>query len=223
MTGTSNERNQDAIDARNKLKEEHDFKAAMAYFPGYLKYERTVIEYLHRYEGNYANALRKLPRGILLMFIHAVEDVVFNYTLSKHVEDANFESCKMWCKTGLYGFPDISSIASDKLELGNYVPLGNIIGYGTKDESISDYEREAMLMLGITKDEFKIKGMEELSSKGDRRAMLANVKDMESEVKDDNVVVSFSLPSGSYATVMMSEITKNDAALSGTPGISGAL
>ncbi len=223
LTGTDNEINKDAVDARNKLREDLDFKAAMTYFPGYLKYERTVIEYLYRYEGNYANALRKLPRGILLMFIHAVEDVVFNYALSKRVEHADFENCNLWCKVGLYGFPDISNITNDTQGHENCIPLGNIIGYETKDELISDYEKEAMLTLGISKDEFKIKGMTELSSKGDMRAMLASVKDIESKVNGDSVTVSFSLPSGSYATVMMAEITKDYAALNGTPGVSGSI
>lgn len=223
LTGMGNELNQDAVEARSRLKDEQDFKAAIGYFPGYLKYERTVIEYLHRYEGNYANALRKLPRGILLMFIHAVEDVVFNYALSKRVEQMDFEGCKTWCKTGLYGFPDISSITSQRVNQNEYVPLGNIVGYETKDEALSDYEKDAMLMLGIEKGEFKIKGMEELSSKGDVRALLVNVKDFGFEAKEDCVEVRFSLPAGAYATVMMAEITKDARALEGIPGISDVI
>ncbi|MEM3850862.1 MAG: tRNA pseudouridine(13) synthase TruD, partial [Candidatus Micrarchaeaceae archaeon] len=77
LTSTENETNSEAIEARRRLADEQDFAAAVEYFPKYLKYERRVLAYIAQY-GNFANALRILPRGILLMFVHSIEDVIFN-------------------------------------------------------------------------------------------------------------------------------------------------
>ncbi len=205
LTGSGDELNQEAVEARKRLREEMDFRSAISYFPRYLKYERLLVEYLHRYKGNYANALRKLPRGIALMFIHSVEDVIFNYSLEKFIHEDNFDSCKMRCGYNFYGFPDISNIDYSKRGL----PLGNLVGYETKDELISQYENEAMQILGIEKGSFKIKGMEELSTKGSVRPLLINVKDIELGDREGSMRIEFSLPSGAYATILMNEITKN--------------
>lgn len=206
VTGTGDEINQDAVEARRRLREERDFRSAISYFPRYLKYERIVVEYLHRYNGNYANALRKLPRGILLMFIHSVEDVIFNYSLEKCIYEGDFESSKIRCGYNFYGFPDIGDIGDYK----EGIPLGNLIGYETKQEFVSEYEKEAMEILEINPESFRIKGMEELSTKGTVRPLLINAKDIRLEDPDDSVKVEFSLPCGAYATVLINEITKNE-------------
>ena len=67
--------------------QEQDFKEALKYFPEYLKYERMLLEYLARFPDNYANAIRKLPRSISLMFIHSVESYIFNKELEERINE----------------------------------------------------------------------------------------------------------------------------------------
>ena len=222
LTGTANETNQDAIEARERLKSEMDFKSAIAYFPKYLRGERTVIEYLSRYENSYSNALMKLPRGILLMFVHSVEDIIFNYSLEKHIENWSFENCAVRCGYNSYGFPDISKLDYTG-HIGEGVPLANLIGYETNQDSISEYEKEALEVLGLDIGSFKLRGMGELSMKGSVRPLLTNVKDLKCNVSEGMLDVDFSLPAGSYATVMISEITKSESLLGDIPSIHDAL
>lgn len=203
LTGYENETSSDAIEARNRLKEEQDFKQAMEYFPRYLKTERTVISALCR-EKNYANALRSMPRGISLLFIHAVESYIFNAELESRIKEDDLSS-GIKLGSNIAGFPDAKS-RSD-----NGFPAAPLVGYKTEDSAISGYAEDTMAKLGITKESFLIKSMPELSMKGDVRALLMPFKDFSyaNEEEKHTLNLNFSLPSGSYATIFVNEITKS--------------
>ncbi|MDE1846360.1 MAG: tRNA pseudouridine(13) synthase TruD [Candidatus Micrarchaeota archaeon] len=206
LTGTTNENNQNAVAARNKLKEEGDFGAALEYFPGYLKHERTMIYHLAKEGTDFAKALRSIPRGISILFIHAVEAAIFNYAAERMVKENAFEDSKLFCGLDLFGFPDLEKLGS----AGKEVPVSTIIGYETKEEEINEYEREALEKLGIKKEGFKIRSMPELSMRGTYRPLLAPFKEEKYEqLSEDLVKVSFALPSGAYATILLGEITKS--------------
>ncbi len=201
LTDSNLESNVISVEARKRLSDEMDFKSALQYFPKNLRNERTVIEYLSRYD-NYANALRKLPRGILLMFVHSVQSLIFNNALQDRIEAEDLDS-HIRCKKNFYGFPDIGTVGRE----GDFA-LGSIVGYATKDEAISDYEKEQMEKIGIAREDFKVKGIPELGSKGSFRVILAPVKNVSHESEGNNATIKFSLPSGSYATIFLYELTK---------------
>jgi tRNA pseudouridine13 synthase len=204
LTDTKNERDAEAVEARGRLLDNMDFSAARGYFPKYLRYERQVIDYLARYPDNFANALRMLPRGLTLMFIHSVEDAIFNASLEYMIKN-EFYGIKIWCGENSYGFQDMGSVSAEK----KGIPVLPLIGYETDDGTITDREKELLDAIGITKDAFKIKGIPELSMKGAFRACLSKVNDIRCETEDKLVKMSFSLPAGSYATIFIREITKN--------------
>ncbi len=205
LTDTTGETNVAASEARRKLAEDMDFTKALEYFPRYLKSERGMLQNLAQY-GNYAGAIRTLHRGISIMFIHAVESLVFNMALEQRVRESDFES-GIFCQTSAYGFPNPEKITSERSEF----PAGALVGYQTEDSAMDERTKKAMERLGITKESFRIKSMPELSMKGSCRPLLAPVKRLIMENQgDSSVKVSFSIPSGSYATVMINEITKSD-------------
>ncbi len=204
LTDTKFETNQGAVEARKKLEAERDFKAALEYFPRNLRNERTVIEYMSRYD-NFANALRKLPRGILLMFVHSVQSFMFNAALQERIKEGDFDS-DIKCRNNFYGFPDIASAGAE----GGEMPLGNLVGYETKQEVLDEYEKGIMEKIGLSIEDFKVKAMPELSPKGSYRAILSPVKDISCETDANSVKVGFSIPAGAYATVLLNEITKSD-------------
>jgi tRNA pseudouridine13 synthase len=208
LTETSNETNEAAIEARRRLAEERDFKAALEYFPGYLRYERSMLSYLSMH-ADFINAIRKLPRGISLLFVHAVESYIFNSSVEKRIEAEDLKPDKaLACSLDSHGFPDMSTvhIASGK---ENSLVVGNIIGYETNEEHLSSYEKQALDELGITKDDFKIKSMPELSMKGAFRLVFAPFKEFSYEIGEGIARMKFSLPAGSYATVLANEFMKN--------------
>ncbi len=168
LCDTDGEENQEAVLARKELKEKMDFERALQFFPKYLRLERIVIAHLAQYENDYAGALRKLPRSILLLFIHAFQSHLFNIVLSERVS--------------------AQDIGGD----------GNIIGYETE---LTEREKDLLGQFGIRKEDFRLPRMPEIGSKGTKRALTVALGEF--SFKKDTF--SFSLPSGSYATVALRE------------------
>ncbi len=205
LTDVTGETNDSAVEARKRLFEDRNFGAALAYFPRYLKNELYVMGYLSEHAGDYAGALRRLPRGVSLMFIHAVQSLIFNLEVEERVRQGNFES-KAYCGSNFYGFPDSANVTDERSDFA-MVPL---IGYETAEKYVSDEERITMDRIGISKESFNIKSMPELSMRGSFRPILAPFKDFSMDQGNGSMRLSFSVPTGSYATVLINEITKSE-------------
>jgi len=209
LTDIENEKNADAIDARKRLNDEGDFKNALNYFPKYLKYERLVLEHLAKISNDYETALRRLPRSLLLMFVHSVSAYIFNYEVDYRIKNnlLNELSDDLVCPANEYAFPDLDKVA--KYQKGNIDEkkfiVGNIVGYNTKPNEI---EKEILDSLGIKVEDFKVRYMRELENKGSYRVLFAPYKDFTYRIDDDKINLSFSLPAGSYATVLINEFMK---------------
>ena len=210
LTESANEKLEEGINARKRLADELDFQEALSYFPHYLKYERSVIEYLSRFPGEYLKAFRRIPRHLSLMFVHSVESHIFNRELAGRVTSGELSPSNgdYVCGKNPYGFPD-----TDKVEVfgstqrGGFA-TGNIVGYGT--ERLTESEKEIMDELGVSQSMFKLKGFPELSSKGAFRPFFAPYLGFSiSESEDADSVIEFSLPHGSYATVLLREFMDN--------------
>ena len=204
LTETDGENNQEAVEARKELRDTMDFKRALGRFPRYLKPERSMLDYLSKYE-NYANAIRKLPRALSLIFVHSVEALIFNAALQERVSKRDFESGAM-CGENFYGFPDVESLGKE----GKF-PTGPLVGYETDRSLLGKYETEVMDKIGLNTEDFKIKGMPELSMKGTVRPLIYKFKDFSYSVEESDAVFEFSIPSGAYATILINEFTKSDS------------
>ncbi|MGI0100418.1 MAG: tRNA pseudouridine(13) synthase TruD [Candidatus Micrarchaeaceae archaeon] len=209
LTGTSGETNDDSRLARERLANEMDFKKAMEYFPMHLKYERSMLEYLSRFPNNYANAIRKLPRSISLMFVHSVESYIFNKELEQRIADRGITPANgdIICHTNSYGFPDMKNVAPfDGSKPDNAFIVSNILGYDTK--SVTEKEQGAMDELGITTESFRVNGLNELNSKGTYRVMFAPFRGLSHRHDEtgNGFELQFELPAGSYATVFLEEL-----------------
>ena len=80
---------------------------------------------------------------------------------------------------------------------------GNLIGYETE---LTENEQVLLEKFEIRKEDFNIKSIPEISSKGTKRRWLAELKDF-SFVGN---TFRFELPSGSYATVAMREFLEKE-------------
>jgi len=76
----------EAKDARRKLAKDWDYAKALAYFPMGLRFERTMIGHLAESENDYIGALRKLPKFLKIMFVHAYQAYLFNEFLKEVVK-----------------------------------------------------------------------------------------------------------------------------------------
>lgn len=202
LTGTENETNPGVVEARKHLKDEGDFAAALAYFPKFLKGERTMLAHLTEYRRDWSGALRALPRGLSLMLVHAVQGRIFNAELEERIRENDFE-CEAYAGRDFYGFPD-----AEKPRAEGDFPLACVVGYDTEDGRIGDYAREIMEKMDVRKEEFRTRPVPALSAKGSYRALLAPVKDLKCGIEGNDVKLGFELPKGSYATVLLREFMK---------------
>ncbi|MCX6695241.1 MAG: tRNA pseudouridine(13) synthase TruD [Candidatus Altiarchaeota archaeon] len=68
---------------RQSLSETNDFKEALKNVPKKLGYEAALLNHLVQKPGDYAGALRSLPKNLSMMFVHAYQSYVFNKALSE--------------------------------------------------------------------------------------------------------------------------------------------
>jgi tRNA pseudouridine13 synthase len=193
-------------EARKNLSETQDFVRASKEFPVKYRYERSMLHHLCKYPKDFVNAFHKLPKGLRFMFTHAYQSYLFNRIISRRYE------------LGL-GIKKINDDLVD--EEGR--PTAVLMGYETEfpDSKEGEIERGIAEEENIKPENFRIKKMPELSSKGSRRAIvvfpenakLLSVADDEFSEGMKKAVLSFSLPKGSYATVALGEIIKNGLCL----------
>lgn len=200
LTNTSNEKNEQSVEARRELAETRDFKRALERFPKYLKPERSMLAKLSANGRDFAGAFRSLPRGLLIMFIHAVQSEIFNKELDLRLKEKDFSS-ELYAGKNFYGFPDEKNISKEP----SAFPIGNIVGYET---SPNQYEQEVLESMGISEKDFYVRHMPELSMRGSHRPLLVNVKDMHYTIEGRDVKLYFELPAGSYASVLLEELNK---------------
>jgi len=199
------EENPAAREARARLASEKSYADALDYFPQHLKYERSMIRHLAEFKNDYAGALRALPRGISLMFVHAYQSQLFNELLGARVAGGRLKPAKGdWvCPKGRLGFPDLGRVRMAEKAGERWSLCLPIIGYGSSELS---EEAEALLRReGLTPASFRIKSLPELSARGGLRAALAPLRKFGFSQRRDSAVFKFMLPPGAYATVAMRE------------------
>ena len=160
---------------------------------------------------DFAGALRKLPRQLSLMFVHSVDSYIFNKVIEKRIDEGLVtpQPYDKACRADRFGFPILDKVVSAKdidKEEGKFFVVGNIVGY---DNEINEVERGILNELGITQEQFKVKNMPELNCKGSYKVLFAPYTGFSHEARDSDVGMQFSLPSGSYATVLMQEFLKS--------------
>lgn len=75
-----------AKEARKQLAKGWNYAGALQYFPYSLSFERTMIAHLAQYQNDYAGALRKLPKFLKIMFVHAYQSYIFNEFLKEVIK-----------------------------------------------------------------------------------------------------------------------------------------
>ncbi len=156
-----------------------DWKEAYNRFPKYMNIERMILYHLMRHPNDYVNSLRRLPKNISKIFVYSYQSYIFNRSLS------------LMKKRGL--------LWDFELEL---------VGYDSELKGIgSSVVEEILEEEGITKSDFRVASYPEISCRGSKRRTLVFPKEFKVEsLRRKSYTVSFILPKGSYATVVMREL-----------------
>ncbi len=216
------------LEVRKRLEQDWDFKAALGYFPAWLKYEVSIIRHMKDNPTDYIGAIRKIPRSIQLMFIHAAQADVFNSALKARIATGKLRTPiegDFFAPFDPLGFPnDEKAVAiskenaeeiAAKIAANKGVLCTSLVGMDTV--VIDEFSQAELDKRSITKEMFLIKSMPELSSKGGMRPLWVNAVGLGVERKMDEtgadcpgqIKLSFSLPSGAYATVAVEQLLGN--------------
>jgi len=175
-----------------KLLAKKDFKkAAELILETEGEFERAVKKHLIEFPTDYVNAIKKLPRKLVSMYVHSYQSFLWNIAAEK-MKGSNED-----IELPIIGFAT---------EMDEY------------DEKVADIFRQIMKEENIDYRDFIIKQLGSVSAAGDRRKLFAEIKGLEIgdyETDDLNlgrkkVTVKFSLPKGSYATEAIKQMIDND-------------
>jgi tRNA pseudouridine13 synthase len=224
--GNPNEdENEEAQEARRRLQETRDFEEAMYTFPPKLTFERTVIGYLVRNPGDYVGAIRVLPGNLQMMFVHAYQSFMFNRILSERIKRGLPLDRPLVGDVVLpadrNGLPDhdkyvpVTELNLDLVDKhvreGRAFVSGVLFGQDSIFSSgeMGEIERSVVDAEGLKLQDFMVPEIPECNSRGSRRELLAQYKDLTVRSGEDELDVSFSLGKGCYATVLMREFMKS--------------
>jgi tRNA pseudouridine13 synthase len=215
--------------ARAFVEETRDWTAALDEFPGYLGYERAMLHRLAEGEDEPADfraALEAVPSNLQRLFVNAAQSYVFNRILSTRLERglpfdrpvAGDVVCfaDADAPDGLE-LPDsdrTQRVTEDRVasitrhcERGRAFVTAPLVGTETElgEGEPGEIERAVLDDLDLAPGMFELPG--EFDSSGTRRAILVRT---DLDLSTEPLELSFALPRGSYATVLLREYLKAD-------------
>jgi tRNA pseudouridine13 synthase len=214
-------------EARRTLQDTRDFGRAMAELPSKFTFERTMVAHLVERPEDYLGALRRLPRNLLMMFVHAYQSYMFNRILSERMrrglplhEPVEGDFVLPLDKNGVPDQDNPIDITSDNIAKarrnaaeGKAFVSGILYGAESRfaEGVMGEIERDVVEEEGVVAEDFQIVGLREASSKGSRRELLSPVKDLRVvQEEQGGMLFGFSLNKGCYATCLLREFMKAD-------------
>ena len=209
-----------------------DWAAAAERMPGALRFERSMLYRLAETGGetraDWQDALEAVPTNLQRLFVNAAQSYVFNRIVSERLRRglplARPVEGDVVCfadgdaPDGLYR-PDTdrTGVATDRrvdvmarhCDRGRAFVTAPLVGTETDlaEGEPGEIERTVLDDLGLAPADFDLPG--EFHSTGTRRAVLLRTRvGVDADPANDAYDLSFSLPSGSYATVLLREYLK---------------
>ena len=194
---------------RRELEEDFNFKRAYKTVPRGLIYEKMMLRALIRH-NDHLKALRALPITLRKLFVNAYQSLLFNKSLSRRILRGNPINRPV---TGdlCYDYRR-KRITTQKYDSSFVVPALQVIGFGYKklDGEQTEIDEEVMNEEEISPKMFYIKEMPEISCRGGIRRACLTFWDLSTEILRERkeILLSFKLSKGEYATTLLREIIK---------------
>ncbi len=224
-------------DARNFVDEQAesddpDWGAAVERMPGALRFERSMLHRLNQ-DGDetpedWRHALEAVPTNLQRLFVNAAQSYAFNRIVSERLRRglplARPVEGDVVCFADGDAPEDLSRPDTDRTQVatgrrvdvmtrhcdrGRAFVTAPLVGVDTElaEGEPGEIERAVLDDLGLAPADFDLPG--EFHSTGTRRAVLLRTRvGVETDPANDAYDLSFSLPSGSYATVLLREYLK---------------
>lgn len=214
--------------AREAFLAHRDPIRALGEFPEHLLFERICLTALAERPGDHGNALLRLPRNLLTMFVYAHGSLLFNRIVSARIREG------LPLGRALVGDVVLAATAEGRPDDERRVPVtpanldrvdlalsrglafvsGLVPGHAPPlaEGRMGDIEAAVLRDAGLPPAAFRSAALPECASAGTRRALLAPILEPSvsagTDARGDHVDVRFELGRGSYATCTMREVTK---------------
>jgi tRNA pseudouridine13 synthase len=197
------------VRAARQLFEEGGLAAALEAWPHEMRNERQTLETLARHPGDWQRATRSVPRNVRVFFVSAYQSVLFNRLLARRLETVDrlmagdLANLRGRSAVFLVEDPAAEQPRADRMEIS---PSGPLYGYKlTMAQGVpGEMEQRVLDEEGLALDDFRVPG---LRVKGARRPLRVPL-DAYRVWYDEGLMLSFALPPGSYATIVLDEVMK---------------
>jgi tRNA pseudouridine13 synthase len=218
--------------ARKNLRATQNFEKALKIFPKNLRYEYLMLKHLAKKPNDFIGAFRRLPKKLLKLFPQAYQAYLFNKFLSGRIKSGlslneadvgdyvvNVERNGL-PMSSMNRFVDAKNVSevNEALKVGRMRPALPLVGF---KQHLSkgfqgEIEKRILEEEGVSPENFKIRMMAEISSRGGLRTIITPLRNFTlGEIARDStnpsknmVELRFMLLRGSYATVLLREIMK---------------
>ncbi len=213
---------EDVFEARKAFQESGDVVRALREFPKRLGFEHAILNHLRKRPSDFKGGLSQLPFNLLTLFVNAYQAFLFNKILSLRLrrigllEPLAGDLVLPMDRNGLprrdapvrVSQSNLSKVR-DNVAAGKAWISGLIMGYEAPmaEGEMGKLELQVVNEEGVSPRDFVILEMPQLTSRGQRRELVAPVMEMSYEL-DEDVRLSFRLNPGCYATAFLREITK---------------
>ncbi|NLV11536.1 tRNA pseudouridine(13) synthase TruD [Halomicrobium mukohataei] len=234
--GNPNEREPEATQAaRAYVQETHDWEGALERFPRALGYERALCHSLADADdaspAAFRSALETLPTNLQTLFVNAAQSSLFNRILSERLDRGLpfdrpvagdvvcFADGDAPADLPLPDTDRTQRVTAERVdtverhcERGRAFVTAPLLGTETElaEGEPGEIERAVLADAGLEPTDFALPG--EFDSSGTRRAVQVRSQIDVQRREEDAIRFAFSLPKGSYATVLLREYLKRDPA-----------
>jgi tRNA pseudouridine13 synthase len=193
-----------------------NLEQAMKHFPRRCGMERRILA---RYikTGNPSAAARIVDQRLRRLWVSALQSSLFNQVATARISTLNTlmtGDLAYKHQNGAVFSVEDAALEQPRADAFEISPTGPLVGYRMtlpKDEPLR-IEQAAMDAIGLAPANFRSEGR--LKVKGARRPLRVRPADMEFSAGVDEfgsyIAAAFTLPAGSFATILLRELMKND-------------
>ena len=227
LTDYSDSEHPSSRKARKDLYENQDYERSLKEFPNHLRFERLILSHLAKKPKDYIGAFKRVPFGLQMLFVQAYQSYLFNLFLSERLKIDN-----TWKKAVIGDFViNIERSGLPMTQMGRLVEVKNqkeinklielgkmrialpLVGIKQKFSSglSGETQKKVFETEGIKPEDFYIKKIPRISSRGILRTIFTPLKDFEiinTKNTENKLNLKLMLLRGSYATIFLREIMK---------------
>jgi len=206
-TAITDQRWREAVEAYRR----GEYGEAVRLFPGFCRTERVVVERLVRRPDEFEQALYAVNPRLRKLYLSALQSWLFDRLLEERLptfDQVEEGDLAFRHDNGACFLVTDQTAEAPRASRREISPTGPLFGCKMTLPAGSVREREEAILAaeGLSPEQFDLPGG--LRMEGERRPYRAPLEEPEMARDESDLVISFTLPKGSYATTVLGEVMK---------------